>query len=411
MIQIKCLPHDRLELSDDEVGPREDLSILPWVQAGIGSLLPTRLGMELRIGPYVGRLVIPERVIVEIAEPFPGTVATCLDLTTSGRRAAEQDSPPGRVNASPWSAVATIYQKALSAYVTGGIERRYIPAEIVTSRPRGKIDIPLTATRLLSRGRSDQVICVPRVLTDDTPLNRAVSAAAVRAEQILLREDSSDSLRAVRSATMALSGVRRDIAPDFTSAWGDVDLRRKDHQKLLSLAEMLVQGVPALPPSERQDPAHPMTAWLNVERLFEDAVRTVAQQAVGSLGTVRAGRGDGVKLLGRRLDDPVTASKSADPDIVVRHQHGVLLMDAKYRRHEKLFTDSELYQLMAHAAAYKATAAALVAPVRPGRGTTQQWIGRDNNGTAYYVVLVDPTSTKLMHEPVADWLASHLAQH
>jgi hypothetical protein len=116
-----------------------------------------------------------------------------------------------------------------------------------------------------------------------------------------------------------------------------------------------------------------------------------------------------VKLLGRRPDDPVTTSKSANPDIVVRYQHAVLLMDAKYRRHDKLFTDSELYQLMAHATAYQATAAALVAPARPGHGTEPQWIGRDNNGTAYYVVLVDPTSTRLMYQPIADWLAGQLA--
>ena len=410
MISIKCYPHDRVEFGKDEVGPRDDLESLPWVQAGVGRFAPTRLGLELRIGPYVGRIVIPERVSIEVEEPFPGTVATCLDLTMSGRRAAEQESPPSHLKVSPWSTIATIYERALTSYLTGSIERRYMPTEIITSRPRGKINIPLTATRLLSRGRSDQLICVPRVLTEDTPLNRALSAAAIRVEQILLREGPRESLWAVRSALIALSGVRRDVSPDFSSAWRSLDFERKDHQRLLSIAEVIVKGVPALPPSERQDPAHPMTAWLNVELLFEDAVRTITQEIVGDLGHVRAGRGDGIKLLGRRLDDPITANRSADPDIVVTDQQGVLLMDAKYRRHDKLFTDSELYQLISHATAYQATAAALVAPTRLGQSAVQQWIGRDNNGTAYYVILVDPASTSLMYEPIADWLAGHLAR-
>lgn len=410
MTLLDCFPHDRLELGIDEVGSLSDLERLPWVQAGVGRFVPTRLGIELRVGPYVGRLVIPERVTIDVKEPFPGTVATCVHLTTSGRRAAQQESPSSRLNVSPWSAIAAKYERALTSYITDGIERRYIPAEIITSRPRGKINVPLTATRLLSRGRSDQIVCVPRILTDDTPLNRAISAAAIRAEQILLREGQSDSLRAVRSALIGLSGVRRDIAPDFDSARRSINAGRVDHQSLLSMAEIIVRGVPVLPPSERQNPSRPMTAWLNIERLFEDAIRSITHEAVGELGKVRAGRGDGTKLLGRSADDPMTPSRSADPDIVVVHQHGTLLMDAKYRRHDKPFTESELYQLMAHAVAYRATAAALVAPARPGHGVTQQWIGRDNNGTAYYVVLVDPASTRLMREPIADWVMSHLSQ-
>jgi hypothetical protein len=408
MISFKALPHDRIEFGKDEIGALDDLAKLPWAEAGVARAAATRVGIELRVGPYVGRLIIPDHATIDIEEPYPGTVATCLALTTSGRKAGDQASPSSKIMVSPWSAVATRFQEALSAYVLHGIERRYIPEVITTSRPRGRIDITATATRVRSRGREDQVTCVPRILTDDTPLNRVISAAAVRAEQLLLRENLVSALREVRLAAKALSGVRRDVAPDFAAARSSLDTRYAEHDRLLSLAELLVSGVPALPPSERQDPNHPMTAWIDAELLFEEAVRSISQTVVGGRGSVRAGRGDGVALFQRWPQDPITPRKSADPDVVIRHKDAILLLDAKYRRHDEDFTESELYQLIAHAGAYGAAAAALVIPSRNEKDPAERWIGRDRNGVAYYTVAVDPTSTTGMYDPIDTWITSQL---
>lgn len=409
MMHLTCRPHDRLEFGATEIGSLESANGLPWVRSGVGRFFPTRLGMELRIGPHVGRIVIPDRVVIDIEEPFPGTVATCLELTAFGRKAAEQDSPASPLTASPWLAVAESYQDILAKYVSSGIERRYIPIEIVTSRPRGKIQVPHTAIRLLSRGRTDQVACVPRVMTDDTAFNRAVSAAAMRTEQILLREGGpKEPLRAIRSCLISLSGVRRDVIPDFTAAWQSLNIDQPGWRRLLSMAQIIVDGIPALPPGERQDSAYPMTAWLNVEKIFEDAIRSITLRASAGLGSVRAGENDGVELFTHSATDPATPQRAANPDIVVSHQNGTLLLDAKYRRHAKPYTDNELYQLMAHASAYRAEAAALVAPVRPGEVPGERWIGRDKNGTAYYVISVNPQSIRLMQAPIHSWLLRHL---
>jgi 5-methylcytosine-specific restriction endonuclease McrBC regulatory subunit McrC len=249
---------------------------------------------------------------------------------------------------------------------------------------------------------------MPRILTDDTALNRAVSAAAVRAEQILLREEIMDSLREIRLALMSLSGVRRDVAPDFSAARHSLAVGANEHERLLSLAELLVQGVPALPMSERQEPNHPMSAWINIETLFEEAVRSIAQAALGGQGTARVGRGDGTTLFQYHPDDPITPKKNADPDVVIRHETGVLLLDAKYRRHERQYTEEELYQLMAHARAYNARAAALVAPSRNKSDPSKQWIGRDRGGIAYYIISVDPSSVDGMIAPIANWISRQI---
>ena len=84
------------------------------------------------------------------------------------------------------------------------------------------------------------------------------------------------------------------------------------------------------------------------------------------------------------------------------------LLDAKYRRHKDQFTEDELYQLMAHAGAYQAVAAALVTPSRNEVDPPLRWIGSDRGGTAYYVISVDPSSTTGMFEPIADWISRQI---
>lgn len=404
MISIRCQPHDRLEFHDAELGDLDALRQLPWAVARVATIRPTRLGVELRIGPYVGRLIVPGKAVIDIEEPYAGSVTTCIELATSGRRAANQLSAPGRVQVSPWSAVAQAFEEALSHYVSAGIERSYVPEVFVTALPRGRIDISRTTRQLRSRGRNHQLVCHRRLLTDDTSLNRTVIAAAVRAEQLLLRDGKSRSLIGVRRSMAALGGVRRDLAPDLNQARAHVGAGRTGHHRLLSLAELLIRGVPAMPSSDRQDVTQPMTAWLNAERIFEEAVRSVVRRELGTEGGVRAGLGDGTEIFSSLTGDPACLRKAADPDVVIGYKKWTWLLDAKYRRHIRDFTEDELYQLIAHAGAYRAAVAGLVAPVRPGQLPGHQWLGRDKSGTVYYLVTVDVSTPRGLAEPIAQFL-------
>lgn len=408
MISISALPHDRIQFAADEIAAPPDLLKLPWAQAGVARAVETRLGVEVRLGPYVGRLVVPGQFIIDIREPYPGTVAACLAITTPRGRAGDQISPSANLMLSPWSVIAIAFQRVLSDYVLYGIERRYISEVITTSRPRGRIDLGATITRVRSRGREDRVVCVPRILTEDTPLNRIVLAAAIRAEHLLLRDGFNEPLRKVRLALKALSGVRREVAPDIAAARVSLLTTNERPRKLLSLAELLINGVPALPPDGSQDPEYPMSAWVNVESLFEEAVRSSVRTAIGGRGSVRPGYGDGVTLFEHLAKDPITRKKAANPDVVIRHEGQVILLDAKYRRHEEDFTEGELYQLIAHAGAYRATAAALVTPSRNSDGSPERWIGRGKDGIEYWVISVDPSSRTGLCDPIQQWVRSQL---
>lgn len=411
MMSLKALPHDRIEFRSEEVGEYAELLELPWVTNRVARLTRTRIGVEVLIGPYVGRLVVPDKVVVDVNEPFPGTIAACLELSRSGRRAATQPSPPGTVQVAPWSALAEEFTRSLSNYVMYGIERRYLPELVTTSRPRGHVELGLSAKRLFSRGQQDKIVCRPRVLSDDTALNRVLAAGATRAEQVLIRDGSSTCLKTLRSLAPALSGIRRDIVPDLMAARREIVLSREDHRYLLSLAELLVEGVPSLPMSERLDEMFPMTAWLNVERIFEEAIFSVIKEVVGHRGSVHKGKGDGTTLFAAQLaGEPEEIAKYADPDVVVRYPGGTLLLDAKYRRHLAEFTEDELYQLIAHAGAYRATAAALVAPVRLGGTPEEKWLGRDKYGTAYHVISVDSAAPAQIFKALEIWLNRNVRQ-
>jgi 5-methylcytosine-specific restriction endonuclease McrBC regulatory subunit McrC len=249
------------------------------------------------------------------------------------------------------------------------------------------------------------VVCVVRPLTDDTPFNRAIVVAAERAEKLLIRANAEEALIGLRRSVLSLTGAQRDRAPNFREVREVLEPNRPDHEELLALAELIINGVPALPRSESDDQHHPMSAWLNVERLFEEAVLTIVRRGGLPHGaTVRSGYGDGVQLFSRVHGDPQTVRKNADPDVVIRLLGQTWLLDAKYRRHPRDFDDDELYQLMAHASAYQASVAALVAPARSGHPAGQRWLGRDNHGTTYYLITVDTTTRRGIEEPIDAWL-------
>ena len=124
-------------------------------------------------------------------------------------------------------------------------------------------------------------------------------------------------------------------------------------------------------------------------------------------GSVRAGFGDGVALLSAIPGDSSPVVHEADPDVVIETNGRVILLDAKYRRHGDEYSRDELYQLIAHARAYCAGAAALVAPAvqRPPGAYP---IGRDSAGTVYFMIAVDPSSEASLEQQVGSWVAEQL---
>lgn len=404
MIALTAHPHERVEVTEVELGlSLEEISDLPWMIERVASVRPTRVGYEILVGPFVGRLVVPDYLILDIEEIFPGTLRACLAITTGGRRGGHQSSDPGAVSVRPWDLIIERFTSRLLEYVQTGPEKRYMPHKVVTTHPRGRIDIPATATKVWSQGRTNLLACDVRVLTEDTNANRTLLAATIRAEALALQQGVPHVLRSLRTASIALSGARLEYSPSFRAAQADVSQSKSYLEELVSLAELIVSGVPSLPPPRLEDSPHPMSAWLNAEKIFEEAVRRVVSDAL-PLGSVRPGLKDGVKLLSDIPGTSLWYAHDADPDVVVEFGGRTILLDAKYRRHGDDYSMDELYQLMAHARAYRAQASALVTPsvVRPPGAYP---IGRDSAGTDYYLLSVDPSSEASIEYEIGSWTA------
>lgn len=398
-VRIEARPYQFIEFRRDELGMTvEDLRRLPWARAGVATIRPGRLGVRIEFGPYVGRLEIPGRYVIDLRELVPGTVAVLAPLGAGGRRWIEAEVGVGDVNVEPWTLLARAFARRLLDYVRSGVRPLYVPVQFDSDRPRGHINIGRSAVRYWSHGRLTMVSSDVRLLTDDTALNRLALGAAVRAEY-LLRDDAA-ALLELRTGLRALAGVLLEPAPDVRAARAIVD---PDFADMVELASLIVSGVSTLPEDLDVD-EQVVNVWFNVAAIFEAGMRALVADCCPP-GTVRKGRGDGVTLFCPEPTGPDGAPQSldADPDIVVDAPPTTAILDAKYRAGGADVGRPELYQLIAHANAYGARRAALVVP-RLAPDDASRHLGVDTVGRSYDVVVVDADDALRARDELARWL-------
>lgn len=365
---------------------------LSWVEEGVARVEWLPGGARISVGPFVGRLIVPELLTIDILELVPGTTAALLPLAVGARRTGDQVSPRGVSPTTPGLQVAVRFASLLSQYVREGIDRRYLPRVVDSPFVRGRVNIGQTLRKHRARGRTDAVSCSIRELSDDGHLNRALLSAATKAEALLRGTAHDRELRALRQSLRSLGAVTMqthvDIEPAREEALSTI---RSVAPELVELAGILIRGITAA--STDRDETQPVSSWINLDSVFEQAVRRLIARP--SRNPVRFGGNDEVPLLrgGEGL--------GAEPDIVVETDEHLLLFDAKYRRHGSRVGRSQLYQLMAHADAYDADEAALIVP-RLDEQDSDRFLGRDSRGCAYRVVVVDANDPKRMSRRLAE---------
>lgn len=393
---MKTQTWSRLLLTEDDLGlPIDEVARLPWVSEKVASV--TRLGpmVEIQIGPYAGNLFVRPGLSIEIAELVPGTVAACINLSRTGRRYTDQPSP-GALKAGPTLAVAQRFIEACSNVLGGQLVKEYMLRRETLARPCGKIDLRATLQGPRARGRASVTVCTWRQLTEDTPFNRLLLSAAIRAEHIIQarQHDCAEARRVIGS----LSGAQF-VANPLTH----FDQRNQEFDELVGIARLLIEGTPL---STASGGNQPVSAWVNVERVFEEAVFELCLQYLPT--AVTRGVDRQISLFHSDPTEPAPAHKSAEPDVVIEHNGKRLILDAKYRRSGEHPSEGELYQLIAHAVAYRAEAAALVTPALNAPPARQR-LGRIETGCAIEVISVDPASEASVTNGVERWLAHHYA--
>jgi 5-methylcytosine-specific restriction endonuclease McrBC regulatory subunit McrC len=314
---------------------------------------------------YVGRATVAEALIIEVHEKLEGALAALLMHATNASFRVEALPAPSSELGPLIGLLAQQYVEALRRYVSRGREFVYRRQKSMGSLVGGRMDVTGTI-RLRARGLGHLVQFEKYVVAHNTPFNR-VALAALREVDRLSRIVPLDAklLTGARSLAILFSdcrdagilfGARSELVRLATDqAEAELNRGRRD---LLALAALLLSHE-SFEDSARSGRGSPRAWFLNLENLFESAVRNVLASAAQSEVRVESGRS---------APQPVfptgpTRAYRANPDLVIRHDgSGAVVGDVKYKSLEGRPEESDLYQLIVHATAFQADEAFLVYP-------------------------------------------------
>lgn len=354
------------------------------MQAGVLGLLRSKeVPYGLRASCYVGHAVLEDGVRLEVREKSAGALAALLRWSLpADLRSAPVPSQVG-VAIPILEVFARRFLALLGYYVRHGRVKAYLPYVRKSGSPRGKIHVPETL-RLLRRGQRGQIACRQQVLSADVLINRLLRLGLETIEQLFASDQQAqDALAEARmyaplfqdAQTWELQrrgdGFRAD---SFTQALENTRMT-DDLYGALAYARALVLHLGIWPQSE-SDPTVPHSFFLNLETLFEEAVRQVSAEILAS----------NIVSKGARVNRPLFAQMPgryvADPDVVVQAQAAaVLVADCKYKQLGGFPDHSDVYQLFSHCSALQSNLGVLI---YPGEDYGRVPLGETGSGISMY---------------------------
>jgi McrBC 5-methylcytosine restriction system component len=218
---------------------------------------------------------------------------------------------------------------------------------------------------LRARGLGHRIAFDRTVLAHDTPLNRGLLASVRQVEQIARGTDLvGKDLTKARVLSMVfedcldgrfLTTPRRAFLADLEVAQRDPFAKR--NRDLAALAAAVLDRVSL----DEPDPSAGLVprAWfLDLGRLFEDVVTRELRSVVAPGLRVEEG-----STTLPRMFDAVSNRYRADPDLVVKQgMRTVVVGDVKHKSWTGIASEDDLYQLLAHTAAFGARDCFLIYP-------------------------------------------------
>lgn len=382
MAPIEVRERSTVPLSEGDYRALEQSDVvLELVGLGVLSLVRSRATpFGVRAGSLVGESVITSGRRLVVREKVPGSLHALLrwavphDFRTAPAPAfVDADSPVLEV-------FAARFLDLLARHLQRGRIKEYGRFREQSSRPRGRIDLRRTI-HLRSRGIATRVDHRRTVLHADILLNQLLALGLHAVESYVTVAGASAALTTRARSFAALFddvdvlGMQRQPRGSksraFESALSD-SRATGDISDALSYARALVLNLGAWPLTEEH--LVPESYFLNLETLFEDAVRQVATEALIHVSVSR----------GSQLERPLFVDRDAvyvaDPDIVMSWPDArPVVADCKYKDLQGLPDHGDVYQLVAHAQAFGSTTAALV---YPGTDYAIQSLGTTVGGVA-----------------------------
>ncbi len=369
----------------------DDSAFLELLSEGTVTLVRSRsTPFGVRAGALVGQANLGGDRRLVIDEKVPGTLRDLLTWALpSGVRDFSIDSS---VDAD--QTVLLIFARRfldfLARSLVRGRTKEYVRQLEVSSTPRGRIDAKATMA-LWARGHTGSLATQPLTLSPDVYINRLL-ALGLFATEVIAKSSTESS---IRLRARSLSGLFEDVVPyelfrmrrrsvseAFRRCLADPRVEG-DLQKALGYAQALALHLGPWP--ETPTATVPDSVFVNLETLFEEAVRNVIAEVGSPLRTMRGAS------LGKQLFLDTDSHYTVDPDIVALDALGTpfVVADTKSKDLDGWPSHADVYQLTAHAHALGAPLAVLI---YPGTSFSISRIGLTTAGTETFYCKVRTSS-------------------
>ena len=309
---------------------------------------------------YVGRAVLAGRR-VDFIEKVDGALAATFRYASREAFRVDRAASPGTDLDDLFVLLVDQFLTSAEVYASSGREFRYSRQERGGSLVGGRLLVSRTGA-LWAKGFRHMAVFERDEISYDIEINQLIYAA--------IREIDSPAIQPVlptgmlaRARTLALlfEDCLEEVLRLPRSHFMDLSERLhgasdSQHSDLTALAGLVLShesfgdGVPVAK-------VLPRSWFINLETLFEKAVRTVLQVGRPAGWAVEAGSSRKAYVFegDRRWN--------ADPDIVIQPAAGAPVVgDVKYKEWSGTPSHSDVYQLLVHAAAYDASMCFLLYP-------------------------------------------------
>jgi len=312
---------------------------------------------------YVGRALIGD-TLLEVSEKFSNSFETLVGLGALKAPKTLHVTSPVSPSAGSTAILVSLFLQAVRTYLSGNKRSVYTQVPDAGALIGGRLSVKRTI-RLRTRGASHQAAFDRPTLSADVPFNRCLYAALREVERLSkVTKISASDVATARALRLGLSECLPSVLMSYPGELSEIASREAmsnyanpQLHNAISLAGAVLDAA-GFGGAEAWKRSVERSWFVNLETFFEEAVRRSVQAALSGSATVCSAKQR------PNIFRPRSHRYRANPDLVIsNHQTGaVVIGDAKYKDFSDWPSQSDVYELIAHASAYGAGKALLFYP-------------------------------------------------
>jgi len=312
---------------------------------------------------YVGRALIGS-VLLEIVEKFPKAFETLVGLGALKSPKTLRVPSPIAASTGSTAILVSLFIQAVRRYLSGAKRSEYRQVPDSGALIGGRLNIARTI-RLRAKGASHQAAFERTTLSADIPFNRCVYAALREVERLgPIANISHIDIATARALRLALSeclpavlAARPGELSMVAAHESNTDHGRSEINDVISLAGAVLDAAGFGGAGDWKRTVE--RAWfVNLESFFEEAIRRTVRNLLRGIAVVNSASSR------PGIFRPSSRRYRANPDMVISNSQmeTMALGDAKYKDFSDWPAQSDVYELLTHAAAYRTKKAFLFYP-------------------------------------------------